>query len=405
MDVTTQAPAARRSSPKLISAGYFAAFIALGLVAASLGPTLGGLAEQTGVALAQVSLLFTARSGGYFCGSLLSGRLYDRLPGHPVMAGMLLLLAAGMALVPPISLFWLLFGVLLIIGISEAIIDVGGNAMIVWVHGRQVGPYMNALHFFFGVGALISPIVVGLVLRFTSGIAWSYWLLALMIVPAAIWVMQMRSPDSPSRGGAGSSPVQKGDRSLLALCMLFMMLVVGAEVSFGGWISSYAVAQNLATPEVAAYLTSVFFGALTAGRLLAIPIAFRYRPRSILLADILGCMAGIGLILLLPQSQIALWSGAALFGLAMASVFPTILSWAERRMTMTGTATSLFLIGASLGAFTLPWIIGQFIETAGPQSVMLFILGDLVLLGGVFLLLMTKGGEPMPEAIEQVKPA
>ena len=55
----------------------------------SLGPTLPGLAEQTHTALGAISLLFTAHALGYMLGSFLGGRLYDRIPGHPVMAAML----------------------------------------------------------------------------------------------------------------------------------------------------------------------------------------------------------------------------------------------------------------------------------------------------------------------------
>ena len=64
------------------TASYYAAFVALGLVTASLGPTLPGLAENTGTLLSEISYLFTTRSMGYLIGSFLGGRLYDRIKGH-----------------------------------------------------------------------------------------------------------------------------------------------------------------------------------------------------------------------------------------------------------------------------------------------------------------------------------
>jgi FHS family Na+ dependent glucose MFS transporter 1 len=88
----------RRASVQTL--GYYAAFIALGLVSASLGPTLPGLAQNTGSPLAHISLLFAARSSGYLAGSLLGGRLYDRTAGHPVMGGSLLVMAAMMGTAP-----------------------------------------------------------------------------------------------------------------------------------------------------------------------------------------------------------------------------------------------------------------------------------------------------------------
>src|SRR4051794_20651849 len=79
---------------------YFAAFVALGLTTASLGPTLPGLAAQTHVGLSEISFLFTARSLGFLLGALRVGKLYDRVSGHVLMACALTLMTMMMALVP-----------------------------------------------------------------------------------------------------------------------------------------------------------------------------------------------------------------------------------------------------------------------------------------------------------------
>jgi FHS family Na+ dependent glucose MFS transporter 1 len=374
------------------TAGYYAAFIALGMVAASLGPTLPWLADNTKTQLGQISLLFTARSVGYFLGSIMGGRFYDRVPGHLLFATMLVAMAACMAVIPLTSIFWLLVAILLLLGIGEAYVDVGGNAMLVWVHGREVGPYMNALHFFFGVGAFLSPIIIAWVIAWSDGITWAYWLLALLIVPVALYMTRLVSPAAPTKSVDGVE-IQV-NYVLVGLSALFMSLVVGAEVSFGGWIYTYAVALDLASVRNAAYLTSAFWGALTLGRLIGIPIAARFRPRSILLVDLIGCVASVLVILVFSASTAMVWIGAAGLGFFMASIFPTVLSWAERRMTMSGFVTSWFLVGASVGAMTLPWIIGQLFETIGPQVTMMLILADLVVALAVFSVLMAYGGEP-----------
>ncbi len=67
------APAALGAPQKnAVSAGYYTAFIGLGLVNASLGPTLAGLAANTQTHLSTISILFTARALGYMGGSLLA---------------------------------------------------------------------------------------------------------------------------------------------------------------------------------------------------------------------------------------------------------------------------------------------------------------------------------------------
>jgi len=375
--------------------GYYGGFAALGLVSASLGPTLPALADLTGSTLRDVSYLFTARSFGYMFGAYFGGRLYDRVPGHPLVAGVLAVMAATMALVPLTSLLWTLTAVLLLLGFADGVLDAGGNTLLVWVHGRKVGPFMNGLHFCFGVGAFLAPIVVAQAVLLSGDIAWAYWALALFMLPPAIWVVRLRSPSAPELpspsdpGSASAEPTadsRDGDRVMVPI-VAFLVLYVGAEVGFAGWIYTYAVEMHLEDRVTAAYLTSVFWGAFTVGRLLAIPVSTRLGPRAVLAADLLCGAASVSLILVWPESTVALWTGTAGFGLSMASIFPTTINFAERRLTITGRVTGWFLVGASVGAMFLPWLIGQLFEALGPRVTMTTILVDVLATAVVFALL------------------
>jgi FHS family Na+ dependent glucose MFS transporter 1 len=368
--------------------GYYAAFVILGLVGASLGPTLPGLAEHTRTHVSEISYLFTARSLGYMIGAFSGGRLYDRLPGHPLMAGVLVIAAVMMALAPMISLLWLLAAVLLFVGLAEGALDVGGNTLLVWVHRRRVGPYMNGLHFCFGAGAFLAPIIVAQAILSSGDITWAYWILAALMIPVAIWLIRLPSP-TPN-GSAPHDQATAGPRvnaPLVAMIGLFFFLYVGAEVGFGGWVYTYAMALDLGGEATAAYLTSAFWGALTLGRLLSIPIAARLRPRTILFWDLVGCLISVGVILWWSDSSTATWLGTVGLGLSMASVFPTTLSLAERGMTITGRVNGWFFVGASMGGMFLPWLIGQLFESVGPQVTMLTILIDLMVAIGVFIVM------------------
>lgn len=364
------------------TAAYYVAFIALGTTGAVLGPTLRGLAEHTRSPLSQISLLFTAASLGYLIGSLLSGRLYDRVPGHPVMAAGLLVLAAMLGLAPLSPWLWSLFLVFVIIGIAQGAVDVGGNTLLVWIHGNKVPPFMSGLHFCFGVGALLSPIIVAQSKGLSQDIIWAYWALAVLMLPVAVWLLRLTSP--VIQRAASDDSTRPVDDRLLALMVLFFFLHVGAEISFGGWISTYAVAMNLASETGADYLTSAFWGAFTLSRLLSIPIALRLRPGTILLGGLLGCLVSLAIILLWSNSSTLLWLGTAGMGLSIAPLFPTSISLAERRMAITGQVTAWFLVGASLASMLLPWLIGQLFEPIGPQITMGIILIDVCLALGVF---------------------
>jgi MFS transporter, FHS family, Na+ dependent glucose transporter 1 len=378
--------------PMATTFAYYGAFIGLGLISASLGPTLPGLAALTGTELGSISILFMTRSTGYMLGSLLGGRFFDRLPGHQVMAAALVIMGLGMITAPTLPILWALALALMTVGIAEGAVDVGGNTLIVWVHRAKVGPYMNALHFCFGLGAFISPIVVAQAIVYTGGIRWAYWLLALYVVPITLVLLRLASPTSLEVRRSDGSRSGTSNPPLVALIAVFMFLYVGAEVAMGGWLYTYALTLGLAGETSAAYLTSVFWGALTLGRLAAIPVAARFRPRVILWADLIGCLASAVLMIALPTQAWALWAGAFGMGLSMASIFPTVIIWAERRMTMRGSVASWFLVGASLGAMFLPWFIGQLFEPIGPHITMWVVFIDLILTVALFMVLLAYGG-------------
>lgn len=359
-----------------LSLVYFVTFVVLGLTSASLGPTLPGLAEKLGLALSQISILFTVRSFGYMTGSLISGNLYDRFPGHPIIALVLIVLAIAMSFVPTVGVLVVLALLFYIVGICQGSIDVGGNTLIIWVHGANVGPFMNAMHFFWGIGAFISPVIVAQVISLRGSFVEAYWILAVLYLPVAFGLLRLKSPVSIQSQNE-QKPREGSVRSVHPLLFMgiiaFLFLYVGGEVSMGGWIYSYAVAMKLGDQVTAAYLTSIFWGAVTVGRLLSIPLTGRIPLKMILLIDLLGILFSLILMLVFPRSVIALWVGVVGTGLFMASIFPTMLAFAGQRMAITGKVTGWFLVGSSFGGMSVPWLIGQFFESIGPIFVMIMI--------------------------------
>ena len=378
----------------ILTTAYYLAFILLGLALGAEGPTLPKLAENTSSTLDQISLIFFSGSTGYLLGSYISGRIYDRLPGHQFLAGVILLLGISIAFVPVATSLWMLLVVTLIAGFAKGALDVGGNTLILWVHHEKVGPFMNGLHALFGLGAFIGPLIVARVLAITDNIYWVYWTLAIAAVPVAVLIWSLPSPS------ARPTPEEHKDAPLpvlpLAVMVLCFLLYVGAEVGYGNWIYTYALQLGLGTEITSAYLTSAFWGAFTLGRLLGIPISTRLRPLTILYLDFAGSLLSLGLIMLFRDSAVILWIGSILLGISFASVFPTFLTLSEERMHVTGTMAGWFLVGGSLGGMILPWGIGQAFVRLGPGT-MVTIVFITLLLNLLALILFTR----TPVAAEQ----
>ncbi len=370
--------------------GYYAAFIALGLATAIVGPTLPGIAERTHTTLGQASLLFPATSLGYLAGVLFSGWALDRLAGHRLMVASLLTMILSLVILPFLPWLAVVAFAMALLGGASAVVDVGANTLIVWVHGRSVGPFMNGLHFFFGVGAAAMPVLFAFVTQQSGNFSLGFWVLALLVLPGLLWLAFQPSPPHPAAVKSGETAPLQGRLILLVAACLF--LYVGMEIGYGGWIFSYAQAKGLADAATASALTSAFWGALTVGRLLSVPLAMRFSARSLLLADFVVILAGVSIILLIPGSTASLWIGTLALGLGMASIFPTTITLAERRMPITGQVTSLIFVGSSTGGMVLPWLMGQLFEPLGPDAAMLAILIDSLAALALYLVLIVGAG-------------
>ncbi|MFU8826993.1 MAG: MFS transporter [Brevefilum sp.] len=370
-------------------ATYGAAFVALGLGLSAIGPMLPYLADRVSASLSQISFVFTASSLGYLIGSTGGGRLYDRFKGHVLMFIALLFSILMVFLIPLTVEIYVLLGIVFLLGIGQGALDVGANVNILWVYGAQVGPFMNALHFSFGVGAFIAPIILHQVMRWSGGgLSWPFWTLAILSIPALLGFWVLPSPKNPEKDSEVTGSPSTNTGLVVAMVILFF-LYCGVEGGFGGWIFTYVTETNIASETNASYINSVFWGALTLGRLISVRLARNIKPAQLLTGNFTLAILFFGLILIFPLSPWVIWIGSAGLGLALSSVFPTLLVLGESRLRISGSVTGLFFLGVSLGGTLIPMLLGQIFEFIGSYQVMLALmvltgLGMLVLFALIF---------------------
>jgi MFS transporter, FHS family, Na+ dependent glucose transporter 1 len=365
--------------------GYYLAFIALGISTALLGPTLPRLAEQTHSTIGQAGILFPASSLGYLAGVLLSGWLLDHLAGHKVMAVALFGMILSMLLLPSMPWLGMVALMIALIGAFGSTVDVGSNTLIVWVHRSAVAPYMNGLHFFFGTGAALMPVLYAFIYQRTNNFSISISILAALMLPGAIYLLLQQSPKAPESAQTGTTaPFNTGLVLLAAVCFF---AYVGMEIGFGGWLFTYAQAKGLANESTAAVLTSAYWGMITLGRLLGVLLAVRFSPRTLLLSDFAVCLVGAAMVVFLPGSTALLTISTILLGLGNATIFPSTINLLEQRMAITARVTSMIFVGVSLGGMFLPWLMGQLFEKVGPDAAIVAILVDTVVTVVLYLVL------------------
>ena len=352
--------------------------LTLGFGTAIVGPTLAALSQRTHSSIGAIGVVFTASALGYLVGSLLSGRWFDRLPGHRVLGIALSLVAASFAIVPFMTSLWPLVAAFLLLGAATATIDVGTNTLLLWIYRARVGGVMNGLHFCFGAGALVAPAVAAWSMRATDDIAMAYW--SLGAVTLAIAATLLLIPSAPEPIHAESADAIPAQPRLIALIAAVFAFYVAAEVAYGGWISTYGLELGFGDAAQTAFLASVFWGMLTLGRLIGIPLASRLRATTIIAVDHAGALLCLVAIVCAPASVAVLWIATGLFGFFLASIFPMLLVFSGERMPVSGRSTSWYLATSGIGGMTLPWLIGQSFVAFGPSS-LLWMDASAVLLG------------------------
>jgi fucose permease len=348
---------------------YYLSFFSFGIIAASLGPALPFLADHAGVSISEASVLFIAGALGFFLGSNLAGQLYDRIKGNPVVAAALGLTGTAFLFIPAANTLIHIFMLLVLNGIGAGLVVVGSNTLLVWVRSDNIAPWMNGLHLLNGVGAFISPLIMTLSITLTNDIIYYYRFNSVIFFLAALFVLITPSPKIRKKQNRNFNYSRKTILSIV-LTAASALLYVGTEVSFSGWIFSFTKEILNSSNKTAGIMTSFFWGSITIGRLISIPLSRRVIPEKFLIADFLGAITGIFIILLFTSSAFTISIGTIIFGISMASFFPNLLAFTEKHIGITGRINGIIFTSTALGGMSLPYLSGQLFQKTGPKMVM-----------------------------------
>ena len=94
-------------------------------------------------------------------------------------------------------------------------------------------------------------------------------------------------------------------------------------------------------------------------------LAHKVVPKTLLLGACTLAVVSALALTIGDGAPAVVWPATALFGLAVAPQFPVMFTYLERRINVTGSATSWFVCGAGVGGLMFPWLIGQWFDQLG----------------------------------------
>jgi MFS transporter, FHS family, glucose/mannose:H+ symporter len=259
------------------------------------------------------------------------------------------------------------------LGVGFGVVVVEINVLFAQAFGERATAMLNLLGACFGAGAILGPLAVaasgGYRLPFCVGAG-----AALAALALAGDLPRTARPPAP----AGDRPPSAVVWGFVALCALY----VGVESGIGGWETTSLRAGG-AGPAAAASWTAGYWAAITAGRLLAIPLALRVPAPALAAGSLLLAAAGLGLAHLPGLAPVAY----TLTGLALGPVFPTALAWLAQAAPGARRATAMVFAAANLGGVALPVMIGRLVDLSSPAVIPTTVLVVAVACLGATLLL------------------
>lgn len=350
----------------------FLAFLLLGAIQAMYGPAFPGLVERFGVGIERVGLTVSLHFAGSFIAIASSGFWLGRFGYRRVMGVGGLAMAAGAMAVAFAPTWSSVLAGALVAGVGFGLLDIAFNLLPARVFAPNAAPALNLLNAMFGVGAVAGPLAVGLA---GSTVRVPFAVVGLLTLVATAFAVRLPEPGrSPPSAGEAIPWIAAGG------FIVMYFLYVSGEVGVASWETVHL--EPFLGARDAAFATSLYWGALTVGRLLAIPVSARVRPRNLVLGAAVLALLG----LLAAHSPPLAPFAYAVTGLAFAPIFPTGIAWLQRVFPRRSEQVApIAVAAANLGPVTTAGAIGAGVAVYGPGVVPTLLTGLIGLLVIVIL--------------------
>ncbi len=345
----------------------YAGHFLFGIVMALLGAILPALSSRVGIGLAQAGTLFLVMNACLLVSSLGLGPVMDRFGMKPPLVIGPLLAGAGLAVVALARHYEPLAWGVALLGLGGGALNSAGNTLVADLHDAPEArsAALNLLGVFYGIGALLIPLAMGLLLEAADLTA---ILLAAALLCAAVAI----------RNALATLPTPKQERQLPLrevvrllrepFVLLFAALLFfqsGNEFVAGGYASSFLVRETGFSVRAAAWGLAGYWAALILTRLALSRVALRMDGPRLLILCALASAAGTALLAFSRHPVLSVLA-VAWIGAGLAGIFPTALGIVGARYpAFTGTVFGLLLTAALTGGTLLPWLTGLIGETHG----------------------------------------
>lgn len=369
----------------LLIALIYLIFISLGLPDSLLGsawPSMNNIYQVNSSLVGLVSLLITLMT---IISALLSNKLSKILKIQWIIIISIILTIIGMIGFSFSTYFWMLLIFSIPYGLGAGSIDAALNNYVANNYSAKV---MNFLHCFYGVGAVISPNIMALAIKFAKwneGFRWTSFvqigILILVIIGIPLWrINENKNNNVEIINNSKIKDVIKLPGVIL-ICLAFFSYCSGEAICFLWSSSFFAKTKDNIPPELIASFGSLIYLGLMSGRILSGLLSSKLDDKKLLRIGIGIELIGIILIGIPINSYIPAVIGFIITGIGMGPIYPSIQHLApinygkENSSAVIGLQTAFAYVGSGL----MPLLFGIVQEYISMWLLPVFLLFFLIL--------------------------
>ena len=315
---------------------------------------------------------------------IIAGALIDRVGARAVILAGVALVSGSLILMSRITEFWQ-FELLCIVEVIGYVFagPIANQVLVARWFERRRGQAMGYAYLGLGLGGVVAPLLVNYLAR-TLG--WRNALeiigvaIALVLVPTGLWITRSKPADrgiDPKNFGeipvvnkvpSAGAPLAPAGVAQAVKTAPFWLILLGSTLAIG---AIGAVIQHFIlflkdsgySATVAAHYLSILLTASLAGRVVVGYIADRF-SKSLIMAIFYFLIGASVLLLAHPQSTLAIWAFASIFGFSMGAdymLIPLVVSENFGTASL-GKILALIIMGYSVGQWAGPWFVGKLFD-------------------------------------------
>ena len=354
----------------LLLAVIYLIFISLGLPDSLLGSGWPKMQAVFSVPSSYAGYVSMTISFMTIISALLSPRMIKHFHTKWITIVSIGLTIAGLLGFSMCSRYWMLFIFAVPYGLGAGAIDASVNH---YVANNYSGSVMNFLHCFYGVGAVISPYIMALALkyaRWNEGYSWTSYIqmfiLFVCIISLPLWKTNGKEEEEDHSDSVGIKEALKVPAVIFTL-IAFYAYCAGEATCFLWTPSYFADTKSGISAETIASFGSLIFGGLMLGRLISGFISNKLGDRRLIRIGIFVELLGIIMVFLPVESYMVAAAGFVVIGTGMGPVYPAIQHMAPANFGKKYSAAviGLQMAAAYVGSTFMPMIFGLLQQKIG----------------------------------------